>query len=89
MKNLFRVTALCMFLFSPAAANAEGSLSEAECKKLKKDILSVVKLRIANKDSNANFRSQETNKGSSFYPVANYNWAASALYVYETLCSKN
>ena len=78
-----------MFLFSPAAANAEGSLSEAECKKLKKDILGVAKLRIADKDSNANWRSQQTNKGKNNLPVAGYTHIAAALSVYENLCSNN
>ena len=89
MKNLFRVAALCMFLFSPAAANAEGSLGEAECKKLKEDILRVTKLRVANKDHLANWRSEQVNKGSTTMPVFHYTEIATALSVYEHLCANN
>ena len=90
LKNFLRVTTLCVFLFSPVAAYADNSLSQTECQKLKKDIVTYVKDRLAEKDYLAIDRAKDKADGYvSWVDVKGYGRASCALNVYEHLCSSD
>ena len=90
MKNAVRVSTLCVFLLSPAAAYADNNLSKVECQKLRKDIVEYVKDRLADKDSGSKYRREERAKGiGSAVNIIGYRNASSALNVYEHLCASD